>query len=63
MVGNSRVLYGVAQAHKILRYYSLHMDASNESCTDTLMEWKNNRVDIFYKPGPNQGRTVSHSIT
>ena len=54
-ISASRVLFGVASAHKMLSNYSTHITTSTRPCVERLIEWKDNRGDEFEKEIPQQG--------
>ena len=54
-IGSSRVLFGVAAAHKMLFHFARHVELGSKPCLDRLIEWKDNRGDEFDKPIPEPG--------
>ena len=49
-ISSSRVLFGVAAAHKMLENVAVHVDISTRPCLERLIEWKDNRGDRFDQP-------------
>ncbi len=54
-ISSSRVLFGVAAAHKMLESIALHIETGTKPCLQRLVEWKDNRGDEFDKPIPEPG--------
>ena len=54
-ISSSRVLFGVAAAHKMLQAVTLHVDLGTRPCIERMIEWKDNRGDEFDKPLPESG--------
>ena len=54
-ISSSRVLFGVAAAHKMLEAVTQHIDYSSRVCVERLIEWKDNRGDEFDRPIPKPG--------
>lgn len=48
-ISSSRVLFGVAAAHKMLQNFATHVEISTRPCMERLIEWKDNRGDEFDK--------------
>ena len=59
-ISSSRVLFGVAAAHKMLQAVTLHVDTASRPCLERLVEWKDNRGDEFDKPLPESGKYDIH---
>ena len=55
-ISSSRVLFGVAAAHKMLENYSTHVEIGTRLCMERLGEWKDNRGDEFDKEVPPPGQ-------
>ncbi len=51
-ISSSRVLFGVAAAHKMLQNVTVHVDLASRACLERLIEWKDNRGDEFDKAIP-----------
>ena len=51
-ISSSRVLFGVAAAHKMLANFSGHVEMANRVCMERMIEWKDNRGDEFDKEIP-----------
>ncbi len=49
-ISSSRVLFGVAAAHKMLENVSNHINKCIHPSVERLIEWKDNRGDDFDKP-------------
>ena len=58
-ISSSRVLFGVAAAHKMLQAVTLHVDLGTRPCIERMLEWKDNRGDEFDKPLPESGTMKS----
>lgn len=54
-ISSSRVLFGVAAAHKMLQNVSNHVETGSWQCIERLVEWKDNRGDEFDKGLPKAG--------
>ena len=54
-ISSSRVLFGVAAAHKMLEAVTKHINVGSRPCVDRLIEWKDNRGDEFEKAIPPPG--------
>ncbi len=52
-ISSSRVLFGVAVAHKMLGSVSNHVNQCIQPSVERLIEWKDNRGDGFDKPLPS----------
>jgi len=52
-ISSSRVLFGVAAAHKMLEAVSLHVEVATNPCLLRLGEWKDTRGDEFDKDIPD----------
>ena len=57
-ISSSRVLYGVANAHKMMTHFAKHVELANKPCLERLVEWKDNRGDEFDKDIP-EGEVLS----
>ena len=51
-ISSSRVLFGVAAAHKMLENVALHIEVATKPCLNRIVEWKDNRGDEFDKEIP-----------
>ena len=51
-ISSSRVLFGVAAAHKMLEHFSTHINIATKPAMERIIEWKDNRGDEFDKPVP-----------
>ena len=49
-ISSSRVLFGVAAAHKMLENVAVHVNLGSRPCLERLIEWKDNRGDRFEQP-------------
>ena len=54
-ISSSRVLFGVAAAHKMLQNFATHVELGSRACMERLGEWKDNRGDEFDKEIPKSG--------
>ena len=61
-ISSSRVLFGVAAAHKMLFHFAGHVELGTRPCMERLIEWKDNRGDEFDKPIPDPGTYLGCSI-
>jgi len=52
-ISSSRVLFGVAAAHKMLESVANHIEIASSPCLNRIVEWKDNRGDEFDKDIPN----------
>ena len=57
-ISASRVLFGVASAHKMMMNYSSHIESGNKSCLERIVEWKDNRGDDFERPISANGKNI-----
>lgn len=51
-ISSSRVLFGVAAAHKMLEGVAVHIEVATAPCLNRMVEWKDNRGDDFDKDIP-----------
>lgn len=51
-ISSSRVLFGVAAAHKMLEGVASHIEIASAPCLNRIVEWKDNRGDDFDKEIP-----------
>ncbi len=58
----SRVLFGVAAAHKMLHGVARHVDVNTRPCVERLVDWKNNRADQFDGEIPQPGECCSSNV-
>lgn len=58
-ISSSRVLFGVAAAHKMLQNFSKHVEIGGRVCMERLLEWKDNRGDEFDKDVPKPGGSLT----
>lgn len=57
-INASRVLFGVASAHKMLSHMATHVQLATKPCIERLIEWKDNRGDEFEKEIPKEETTT-----
>ena len=53
-ISSSRVLFGVAAAHKMLEGVASHIEIATAPCLNRIVEWKDNRGDEFDKEIPGK---------
>ncbi|ELT88178.1 hypothetical protein CAPTEDRAFT_228860 [Capitella teleta] len=58
-ISSSRVLFGVAAAHKMVQNFSQHVELGGRICMERLLEWKDNRGDEFDKELPKSERILN----
>jgi len=62
-ISSSRVLFGVAAAHKMLQNFSIHVELNNRPTMERIIEWKDNRGDEFDKNIPEPAKEGSKPAT
>ena len=61
-ISSSRVLFGVAAAHKMLESVANHIEIASSPCLNRIVEWKDNRGDEFDKDIPSKTTIFSYSL-